>query len=125
VILRYLATLALINVPTFAFSQTAQCDPSGSQAEMNVCANEDFAKADLVLNDVYILAIEQAERIDAAGELREAQCLWIQYRDAACTAEVSHVQEGTLRPLLFATCRTRLSDRRTADLNYFVGLLTP
>ncbi len=56
---------------------------------------------------------------DLAGAeitLRDAQRLWIKYRDAACDAEGFTVRGGTMEGLVVTICLERLTRQRSDEL---------
>jgi len=52
--------------------------------------------------------------------LLEAQRGWLRYRDAHCRVDGYAARGGSLEPLLVATCKTRLTRLRTAELKELV-----
>ena len=59
---------------------------------------------------------QTGEFFGAEDALRQAQRDWIKFRDGACKAEGFLFRGGTMEPLIIATCLTRLTQRRTSDL---------
>jgi uncharacterized protein YecT (DUF1311 family) len=92
-----------------------------TQQEMNDCAAETLAYADEELNAVWDSAISYAEGAGVDDMLRDAQRLWIGYRDAACAAEAALYEGGSIAPLIYAECLTRLTVARTDDLLFFAA----
>jgi len=102
----------------------------GIQLEMNICAAAEYRNADAALNAQYktTMAKMKARDIDAANlpvrtrmvrhakELLTAQRAWIIFRDAHCALEGFRAAGGSLQPLLVSTCKTELTQDRTAAL---------
>ncbi|MCV3274308.1 lysozyme inhibitor LprI family protein [Roseobacter sp. WL0113] len=95
---------------------------------MTGCASRAAEAADAELNAVWAIAIDAAERRDAADRdydissealLRDAQRSWIAFRDKACSAEATFARGGTMANQLFLLCLERLTLRRTEDLRLF------
>jgi uncharacterized protein YecT (DUF1311 family) len=117
-----LALLASLQPPA------APCQDPLGQIAMNVCAAEDFARADAELNAAYRRAIawarddDREERVagdDRPGDeatLREAQRAWLAFRDAHCRLEGYGERGGSMEPMVFEMCRARLTRDRTAQL---------
>jgi uncharacterized protein YecT (DUF1311 family) len=77
-------------------------------------------KADIELNQVYGEAIKTAKETYTAQDvrnLRNAQRLWIAYRDAACNAEDALFEGGSGGPAAHSECLIRLTRERISALN--------
>lgn len=105
--------------------------PQETQLGMNICAGEDYKKADVALNAAYQRAQASmksfldydADKAKAGKKkLVEAQRAWIKFRDAACEVEGLSAEGGTIQPLLISTCLTKLTKRRTTDLRELSNL---
>ena len=108
--------------------QEWHCDNPQAQMEMNACAAIDFERADAELNAEYRRAIawarddDREERVagdDRPGDeatLREAQRAWVAFRDAHCRLEGYGERGGSMEPMVYETCRARLTRERTAQL---------
>lgn len=110
---------------------TINCDDPQTQFEMNTCAAIAYDVADARLNAIYKVAMADAEARDAAAAemgqtspvataetLRQAQRDWITFRNSACTVEAQLALGGSMMPMLGTQCWTKLTERRTADLEY-------
>lgn len=108
--------------------QAGDCDDPPSQLAMNICAGEDFARADAELNAEYRRAIawarddDREERVagdDRPGDeatLREAQRAWVAFRDAHCRREGYGERGGSMEPMIYEQCRARMTRERIAQL---------
>lgn len=108
----------------------------GQQQAMNICAQHEFRRADAAMNTAWRKARTHMRAMDDAGgaspaaqpdprpgyfdTMLEAQRAWLRYRDAHCRSENYAARGGSLEPLLVSKCRTRLTRRRTAQLNELV-----
>ena len=106
------------------------CAHAMAQLEMNQCAFRDFERADAELNRLWRDVITGARASDRSGEngrregddrteeatLREAQRAWVAFRDAHCTWEGFAERGGSLEPMVYEECRTRLTRERIAQL---------
>ena len=105
------------------------CGNPANQAEMNNCAYGDWQLADAELNRVWKQAMKVARQMDldylpdgqrpAVDILRDAQRLWIKFRDQACEAESLAFRGGSAQAMLLYACMERLTVRRTEDLKQF------
>jgi uncharacterized protein YecT (DUF1311 family) len=99
------------------------CAEARTQMEMNLCAGEEYRRADAELNRVWPQALGRARALDkdsgrreAENRLRAAQRAWIAYRDAQCDVAGLDALGGSLEPMLIESCRTDLTRRRTNEL---------
>ena len=113
-----------------------ECDEEaaemGVQQEMNLCAHRRFLIADRELNEQWRLTRAHMQERDANWDefhadsydtrpgyfdsLLEAQRAWLTYRDAHCRTQAYEARGGSLEPLLYASCRTALTQARTEEL---------
>lgn len=106
-------------------AQNLSCDEAETQVDLTLCAKADWQIADADLNDAYGAAMDFARGIDAdlsasqrgaAGALKAAQRLWIQFRDATCEAEGFAVRGGSMEPMVVYSCMARVSQTRADEL---------
>lgn len=95
---------------------------------MNYCAAQDFHAADEALNAQWQLTSAAMKAWDAELDrtydkapgyfeiLLEGQRGWLKYRDGQCASEGFAFRGGSMEPFIVATCRTRLTKARTAEL---------
>ena len=94
-----------------------QCNPEGTQAQMNACAIRDFNFIDKDLNRLYkkLMASLSSEN---QGILREEQRAWLKQRDPKCKKEANDEAEGgTMWPLLFYGCLEKVTKVRVQQLH--------
>jgi uncharacterized protein YecT (DUF1311 family) len=89
----------------------ANCD--GSTQDMVECLAAQTAQWDKRLGAVYREAM-QAAPAPQREQLRAAERLWIQYRDANC--EYYALGEGTIARLNAAACQLRMRQERAREL---------
>jgi uncharacterized protein YecT (DUF1311 family) len=92
------------------------CSRAMNQNAMNRCAEADYQAADARLNAVYSRLMSALDDRGFRAKLISAQRAWIQFRDAECTSQTADNEGGSIHPLVFAGCRTRLTVARTRDL---------
>jgi uncharacterized protein YecT (DUF1311 family) len=112
--MRWLAALILS-----AGAAYAAC-PGTTQLEMNDCAAAEYQRFDAELNAVWPIAKSRADAIGAGVQLLDAQRKWLAFRDAACTAEIAPYGGGSIQPLIWYNCLTRMTRNRTFDLRQMV-----
>jgi uncharacterized protein YecT (DUF1311 family) len=91
------------------------CNNAMAQNDMNICADKDYRKADAALNRTYkdTLKGQDAHTTDL---LRKAQRAWIAFRDAECVYQNVENEGGSIYPMVYAGCLTRLTKLRTQQL---------
>lgn len=104
------------------------CTDPQTQSAMNICAQRDYARVDVVLNTRWDeVSQEMRERdthIDRDHDTRPgyfetflvAQRAWISFRDAHCASEGMTARGGSMEPLLISTCKSRLALERIMQL---------
>lgn len=107
---RFLASLLLLTGPLFA----------QSQFEMNIQAQEDAAKADKVLNQVYKKVLASLDE-DGVKLLKESQRAWIAFRDAEAKFAEDEARGGSMAPLLYFGAVHRLTEERIKQLKDHLG----
>jgi uncharacterized protein YecT (DUF1311 family) len=109
------------------------CMGPPSQLQMNECAAFKYRQADVRLNKVYGRALqymtEDQARAEKRGDmrqieyektaiesLRQAERVWLNYRDLQCKAAGQQYQGGSIRPMIESDCLTTLTEHRIAEL---------
>ncbi len=106
-----------------ASAQEPRCKRSGSQAELNACAADDFKRADKELNATWqaLLRKEAADKVFTA-KLRTAQKAWLAFRDAeleahfACDSDDSRMCWGSMEGMSYLMRKKDLTQQRTKML---------
>lgn len=118
---RFAVTAAFCGLATAAGAQEVDCATATAQQDMNWCAAEEYRVADAALNAERKMTVDWAREAGLEEDLRGAQRAWITFRDAACGVEAAVWEGGSMEPLIHATCMTRLTEARTADLALLRG----
>ena len=117
--MKYLAMIAavLMTVPALA-DETIDCKNAVTQFDMNQCADKDYQAADKKLNDAYkkVVAGEEGD----TAKLKAAQRAWIAFRDAQCTFETADSDGGSIQPMEYSICLTKLTAASTKQLNDYL-----
>ncbi len=93
-----------------------QCD--GGTFDMVKCLDDATAKWDKRLNEAYRETFQEGPR-EQRAQLRKAQRLWLQFRDANC--EYYGLSEGSIAHVLAATCRFDMTKARAKELEAAPG----
>jgi uncharacterized protein YecT (DUF1311 family) len=91
------------------------CNNAMAQNDMNICADKDYRQADAALNRTYKETLK-GEDAHTADLLRKAQRAWIAFRDAECVYQNAENEGGSIYPMVYAGCLTRLTKLRTQQL---------
>ncbi|NLR59801.1 DUF1311 domain-containing protein [Chitinophaga polysaccharea] len=108
--------LLLIISNTAAFAQ--------SQGEMNKQAGQEYKEADKKLNEIYQLIIKDyAANKTFIQNLKEAQRIWIQFRDAQVKAMYPAAAKtyGSVFPMCKANYLTELTHQRSEALRVWLN----
>lgn len=122
--MRLLIAAVLLAAAIPALANEIECNPDGSQLELNACAAQALDQADAELNAAYKqVLIDQAGQSVALANIKTAQRLWIQLRDADLAArypvgedEDPRMLYGSMYPMLYARAKTTLTQTRTTYL---------
>jgi uncharacterized protein YecT (DUF1311 family) len=98
----------------------APCRNVAVTVAMENCFDKAYKAADSGLNQMYS-QIEKVLQPDDLQRLKVAQRLWIQLRDATCTAESNLYNGGTASAPAYSACLEEETRQRTADLNTTYG----
>ena len=96
------------------------CKAPASNAEETQCFVTAAKVADEQLNQTYA-HVRQVLSLDEQRDLQQAQRLWLEFRDANCSAERNLYGSGTAAPMVYAACLEADSRQRTAELNTMYG----
>lgn len=105
------AALAVSGTAVRAFD----CDAAETTTEQIECLNLAYETADGELNAGYEAIMEVVEGTETGELLYSAQIEWVEFRDAACEAEMSYYSDGSIAPLIYSECLTRLTWSRVED----------
>ena len=102
--------------PTFSQAKL-DCTNPQTQADMNLCAGEDFKAAAAELNAAWA-ALRDARQDDGSWQaILDAQRLWIPFRDAHCAAVAAPYEGGSIQPLIRASCLAVITEQRHQQLH--------
>jgi uncharacterized protein YecT (DUF1311 family) len=102
-----------------AFANDVDCTKAVTQFDMNQCAQKDFEAADKKLNEAYkrVVAAQEGD----TAKLKAAQRAWISFRDAECTFETAGSEGGSIHPMEYSMCLTKLTNARTKELTTYLA----
>ncbi len=101
-------------------SADAPCRNVAVTLAMENCFDKAYKTADSGMNQMYS-QISKVLQPDDMQRLKVAQRLWIQFRDATCTAESDLYNGGTASAPAWSACLEELTRQRTADLRTTYG----
>jgi uncharacterized protein YecT (DUF1311 family) len=115
-IVRIAALLAAVAPACLAAQEGERtCADPRTQHDMNVCAAQELARADSVLNARYqeLVGSMPSAQLEL---LRTAQRAWIRFRDAECAYQASAFEGGSMQPMVRSSCLARLTEARAEEL---------
>lgn len=126
---RLVVTLIVINLfnsvalPQKKGATKSPCEGNETQAGAKACARYKYEKADAEMNRVYGQLMSQlaGENDKDQQKLRQAQSLWLQYRDANCESEASIYEGGSIRPAIYGHCLASVTEERTRRIKAFLA----
>ena len=89
--------------------------PGLTQGDMNICAANDFQKADAELNAVYRDLMSKVSDIGKA-RLQDALRAWISYRDRQCEFSTAGSVGGSVHSMVLSGCLAELTRAQIAVL---------
>lgn len=101
------------------------CAQAVTTPDLNACAARAQQQADTRLNVAYQRVLRALDREDAPAEeravmkaaLRDAQRLWVRFREADCKALYTRDAGGTVRTLTYHGCMQARAEQRTRELD--------
>lgn len=121
-----LLVLIVMSSAAFAQDDTIKCNPEGTQIEMNVCAGEDYQKADKKLNETWKkLMVKFKNDKTATTNLKKAQKAWVAFRDADIEAMFSCASGdggcwGSMESMLRSGELQAMTEARTKRLQHYI-----
>lgn len=101
-------------------SAGAPCRGIAVTVALENCFDKAYKTADNGLNQTYSQISKVLQR-DDLERLKVVQRLWIQFRDATCTAESDLYKGGTASAPAYSACLEELTRQRTTDLKTIYG----
>jgi uncharacterized protein YecT (DUF1311 family) len=96
-------------------------DKAASQAAMDECAGKGFKAADGTLNRVYGEVQGRLKGDDGKKKkLVAAEKAWIAFRDSECAFASSHVEGGSVYPLIYTECLETETTQRVDELKGYL-----
>ncbi len=123
-----LIALACLSLP--ASAQDIDCSTAMAQQELNICAEQDWQKADAELNRAYQEVMVGMKAMDrdlppelsgAETALRTSQRAWVAFRDQNCALAGFPMRGGSAEPLLVYGCLRRMTADRTEELRALIA----
>jgi uncharacterized protein YecT (DUF1311 family) len=127
-----IAVLLLTAVPSQSAPNPNICAAPTTTIDLNNCAQKDFEKKDKELNVAYQALMKSLTPSKPIGminypevrrQLTNAQQDWIRFRDNDCDAKYRLRQDGTIRTIVYLSCKTEHTELRTKQLRNWAGTL--
>jgi uncharacterized protein YecT (DUF1311 family) len=117
--------MALVGMTSVTWADDKIDCENGPQSELNMCAYQDYRKADDALNALWPKIKKFTQESDASYEADEkgyydallaSQRGWLAYRDGQCELYGFQSHGGTMEPMLVSTCKADLTTQRVKEL---------
>ena len=109
---------AVVTAPGVA-SNGYKCNESGSQQEMNACAELNFKAAEMELNEVYENRKAQLTSPQQAV-LEQDERKWLESLDAKCRESANDEAEGgSMWPMVFWQCKADITKLRITAMRHW------
>jgi uncharacterized protein YecT (DUF1311 family) len=109
------ALIAFVSFTRHACAEEVQAEScNGSTYEMVECLRAKTVQWDKRLNRAYQQALKDAGTPAQADQLRAAQRLWVEYRDANC--RYYDLSEGTIARIEASECMRSMTEARAKEL---------
>lgn len=117
--MKFAVMLAAALTATPALAEDLDCSKAVTQMDMNQCALRDFEAADKRLNAIYrrVVAAQEGD----GAKLKTAQRAWIAFRDAECAFETAESEGGSIHPMEFSMCLTKVTKARSKELEDYLA----
>jgi uncharacterized protein YecT (DUF1311 family) len=117
---RLLLPLLAMVVPIHCHAQhmnekDSPCPNAVTTLDMAQCFSKAKALSDEELTAVYKKLLSKLDG-DDANRLAKVQQLWIEYREANCSAECALYQGGSAAPVVYVACMDAMTRARTEEL---------
>lgn len=113
----------LLSLATSLPAAANDCDAAETNQEQAECLSASYESADSELNYAYQELQASLAGSSAADQLKDAQRLWIRFRDVNCEAEASYFEGGSAERLVRLECFDRVTWARVADLYALLELV--
>lgn len=100
-----------------ALSDDIDCNKAISTLDINYCAGVELEKAQSILNK-YLNKSKEHNKGDPKliKSIVSAQQAWLLYEKAHCDAIYTQWRGGTIRGVMFLSCKTKLTKQRTHEI---------
>lgn len=120
-------SLSIVALSQKRGAENSPCEGAGgTQAEANACARHQFKQADARLNQVYDRLMSELSGYGSGGKdqekLKQAQSVWLQYRNANCESEASIFEGGSIHPTVYYTCLASMTFERTRRIRAYLAV---
>ena len=96
------------------------CKNAMVQRDLNICADKDYQVADKKLNAVYAKITAALGDENYKTKLKAAERAWMAYRDTECVFETAENEGGSIYPMEYSGCLTKLTNARTKQLQSYL-----
>jgi len=100
-----------------SWSDEVDCNNPISTLDMNYCTGIEVEAAEVKMNTYLAKSIERnSEDTELIKSINAAQKVWGLYAEAHCDSIYTQWREGTIRGVMYLTCKKHLTQQRTHDI---------
>ena len=100
-----------------ALSDDFDCNDAMTTPQINYCAGVELEKAELEMNAYLTKSKEHNEEDpELIKAIQVAQTAWENYASAHCDSIYTSWREGTIRGVMFLSCKTKVTKQRTHEI---------
>ena len=113
----WLITLCILPCLSAATENLVDCNDPYTTPDINYCAGKELEGAEATMKQYFKASLKQLEEdIEVVDAIKLSQHDWLQYRESYCDAIYSQWREGTIRGVMYLSCKKQLTQQRTHTL---------
>lgn len=113
----WLIAFCLLPCLSSAAEDAVDCENPYTTPDINHCAGRELEAAEAMMAHYYKTSLKQQEEDqEVVDAIKLSQHDWLQYRESYCDAVYSQWREGTIRGVMYLSCKKQLTQQRTHTL---------
>ncbi|MBJ7550217.1 lysozyme inhibitor LprI family protein [Marinomonas ostreistagni] len=113
----WLIILCILPCLSAATENSVDCNDPYTTPDINYCAGKELEGAEATMKQYFKASLKrQEEDIEVVDAIKLSQHDWLQYRESYCDAIYSQWREGTIRGVMYLSCKKQLTQQRTHTL---------
>ncbi|OEF27470.1 lysozyme inhibitor LprI family protein [Vibrio rumoiensis] len=114
---KYLLILSMLPFWAAASDEPINCEQAYTTMDMNTCSAMELKAAQTEMSRYLEASLnQQADDPEVVESIKTAQKDWHNYYTSHCHSVYEKWREGTIRGVMFTSCKTELTKQRTHEL---------